>query len=85
MLQVCVGKVCGFKIIDLVGSSMHCVYADNMVLNPNLDILSAITRCGYNFIGENCVLLYLNFWIIVCIKEGHFRECVIQKKWFILP
>ena len=31
-----------------------------MVLNPTLDFFSAITRGGWNFLGEKFILLYLN-------------------------
>ena len=48
MLQGCVGMVGGFKRCDAVGTSICCGYADDMVLNPTLDVLSAITRGGYN-------------------------------------
>ena len=44
-----------------VGKSIRRGSAYDMVLNPTLDVLSAIT-CGiWNFRGENHILLYLNF------------------------
>ena len=62
MLQVCVGMVNEFKISDAVGMSILHGYADDMVLNPNLDILYDIPHGGWNFRGENRILLYLNFF-----------------------
>ena len=49
MLQGYVGEVDGFKRSDVVGMSICCGSADNMVMNPTLDVLSAITRAGSNF------------------------------------
>ena len=49
-----------FKRSDIIGSSISCGYADDMVLNPTLDVLSSITRGGCNFQGENPILIYLN-------------------------
>ena len=49
ILQICVGKVDGFKSSDAVEMSIHCGYVDDMVLNPTLDVLSIITRGGWNF------------------------------------
>ena len=46
MLQGCVGKVGGFKMSDVVGILIFRGSADDMVLNPTVDILSAITRGG---------------------------------------
>ena len=39
MLQVCVGNVEEFKIIDTVGTWIRCVYTDDMVLNQILGVL----------------------------------------------
>ena len=70
MLQVCVGMVNEFKISDAVGMSILHGYADDMVLNPNLDVLYDITHGGWNFRGENRILLYLNFQALcVCRKS----------------
>ena len=77
MLRVCFGKVGGFKMSDAVGTSIRCGSAYDMVLNPALDVLSAITHGGWNFRGENCILLYLDFSSIVCIQEGHCRENMV--------
>ena len=41
MLQVCFGNVGVFKSSDVVGTETRCGSAENMVLNPNLDGLSA--------------------------------------------
>ena len=49
ILQVCVGKVGGFKSSDAVGMSIFRGSADDIVLNTNLDVLSAITHGGWNF------------------------------------
>ena len=46
MIQGCVGMVDGFKRSDAVGTSIRRGYADDMVLNPTLDVLYAITRGG---------------------------------------
>ena len=46
MSQDYVGKVDGFKISDAVGTSIYCGYADDMFLNPTINVLSAITRGG---------------------------------------
>ena len=58
--QGCVGNVDGFKISDTAGTSIHSGSVDDMVLNQTLDVLSAITRGGWNFRGEHRILLYLN-------------------------
>ena len=60
MLWICVGKVDVFKISDAVGTSIFRGSEYDMVLNPNLDVLSDINHSGWNFQGENCILLYLN-------------------------
>ena len=60
MLRVCVGKLCGFKRIDSVGTSIRCSSADDMVFNSTLGVLSDITCGGCNLRGEKCILLYLN-------------------------
>ena len=31
-----------------------------MVMNPNIDVLSVITRGGWNLQGENHIILFLN-------------------------
>ena len=48
MLQVWVEKVGGFKISDALGMSIYHGYTDDMVLKPTLDVLSDITRGGWN-------------------------------------
>ena len=50
----------GFKRSYAVGTLIRHGSADDMVINPNLDVLSAITSGGWNFRGENRILLYLN-------------------------
>ena len=45
ILQGCVGMVDRFKRSNAVGTSIFRGSADDMVLNPTLDVLSAIT-CG---------------------------------------
>ena len=62
ILQGCVGMVNVFKRIYAVGTSICCGYSDDMVINPNLNILSAITHGEWNFRGENRILLYLEFF-----------------------
>ena len=48
MLQVCIGKVGGFKMSDAVGTSIHRVSADNMFMNPTVGVFSDITCSGWN-------------------------------------
>ena len=60
MLQGCVGKVVGLKMIDAVGTPIHRGSANDMVLNITINVLSAITCGGFNFQGENHILLYMN-------------------------
>ena len=67
----------GFKRSDEVGTSICCGYADDMVQNITLDVLSYITFGGWNFRGDDHILLYLNFSSIVFIIEGHCKEHVI--------
>ena len=74
MIWLCVGKVGVFKSSDTVGTPIRRGSADDMVLNPTLDVLSAITHGGWNFQGENCILLYLKFSSIFCMQEEHLRE-----------
>ena len=69
MLQVCVGMVDVFKIIDTVGTSICRFFVDNMVMNPTLGFWYPLTRGGWNFRGENFILLYPNFSGIVCVQE----------------
>ena len=45
---------------DAVGTSNNFVYEEDMVMNPTLDILSDITRDGWNLRRDNRILLYLN-------------------------
>ena len=52
----------GFKLSDMVGTSICRGCADDMVLNPTLDILSVITRGGWNLRYKNLILLYLNVY-----------------------
>ena len=44
--QGCVGKVDGFKWSDTVITSICGGSSDDIVINPTLDVLSAITRVG---------------------------------------
>ena len=62
ILQGCVVMVDVFKRSDAVGTPIRCGSANYMVLNTTLDVLSIITRGGWNFRGKNCILLYLNFF-----------------------
>ena len=48
MLQGCVGKVNRFKSIDEVGTPICSGSADNISLNPTLNVLSAINCGGWN-------------------------------------
>ena len=48
MLRVCVGNVGGFKISDVVGTSICRGSADYMVMNPTIDVFSAITHGGWD-------------------------------------
>ena len=43
---------------------------DDMVFNPNLDVLSSIIRDGWNFRGDKRILLYLNV----------FKDCLYAGK-----
>ena len=61
IIQGCVGMVDGFKISDVVLTSISRGYADDMVMNTIIDVLSYITRGGCNLQGENRILLYLTF------------------------
>ena len=65
--QGCVGKLDGFKISDTVGTSICRGYAVNMVMNPTLDIFSAITRGGWNSQGENFIILYVVPWLATIV------------------
>ena len=38
ILQGCVGKVYGFKISDMVGTSIRHGYADDIVMNSTIDV-----------------------------------------------
>ena len=60
MLQGCAGKMDWFETIDTVGTSVCHGYADDMVLNTTLDILSAITHGVCNLQEENRILHYMN-------------------------
>ena len=60
MLQGCVGKVGKFKRSDVIGTSICSGSVDNMVLNPTVDVFSAITSGGWYLREDNCILLYLN-------------------------
>ena len=53
IIQGCVGMLDIFKRSDTVGTSIRRISADDMFLNPNLDVLSAITCGDCNFRGEN--------------------------------
>ena len=48
MLRVCDGKLGGLKSSDVVGTSIRRGSTDDMVLNRNIDVLSAITNGGWN-------------------------------------
>ena len=48
MLQGCVGMLDIFKSSDALGTPIRRGSADDMVLNPTLDVLSAITHGGCN-------------------------------------
>ena len=74
MLQGCVGKVGGSRRSDTVGTSIIHGSADYMVLNPTLDVLYAITCGGWNFRGENHILLYLNVFNHFLYAGRAFKE-----------
>ena len=48
ILQVCIGKVGGFKWSDTAGTSICCGSSDDMGMNPTLDVLSSINRGGWD-------------------------------------
>ena len=77
MLQVCVGKLGIFKSIDVVGTSIRCGYAYDMVMNTTLGVLPTITSGGWNFQGDNRILIYLNFSNIVCVQEESCRKKMV--------
>ena len=60
IIQLNVENVEVFKRNDMEGMSIIHGSAYNMVMNPTLDVLSFITRDGWNFRGEKHILLYLN-------------------------
>ena len=60
MLQVCVGILDVFKRSDAIGTSICRGSADDIFINPILDVFSDITCGSWNFQGENHILLYLN-------------------------
>ena len=62
ILQVCVVIVGVFKSSDAVGTSICRGSEVDMVLNPTLGVLSAITLGGSNLLGENRIILYLDFF-----------------------
>ena len=73
MFQVCLGKVEVLKRSESEVTSIISGSIDNMVLNKTLDVLSAITRGGWNLLGENRILLHLNIFKHFCIQEGRCR------------
>ena len=60
ILQGCVGKAEIIKTSDAVGTSILRGSADDIVLNPTLDVLSVITLGGWNLQGDNHILIDLN-------------------------
>ena len=84
MLQGYVGNAVGLKSIDAVGTSIHSGSADDMVLNPTLNVLSAITCGGCNFQVDNHILLYLDVFKNFYMQEGNFRENMVEQKCYIL-
>ena len=60
IIQDCVGNMDVFKMSDALGTSICCGSADNMFLNPTVDVLSAITHGSWNLPWENHILIYLN-------------------------
>ena len=77
MFQRYVGNLVGLKMFDAVVMSIYSGSADDMVLNPNLNVLSAITCGGFNFQGENHILLYMNVFKHFYMQEGHFRKNMV--------
>ena len=65
---------------DTVGTPINCGSADNMFLNPTVDVLSTITHGGWNFRGENRILLYLNFYkhCLYARREFHGSRNVME-------
>ena len=59
----------GLKRSDPVIKSISRGSADDMVLNPTLDVFSAITCGGWNLQGDNRILLYLNIFKIFFYAE----------------
>ena len=57
---ICVGKVGRFKRSDTEIISICCGSADDMVLNPTLDVFSVIPFGSWNLWGNNHILIYLN-------------------------
>ena len=69
MLQGCVGKADRSERSDTSGKPFSHGYADGMILNKTLHVLSAITWGGWNFQGYNCILLYPKVFKN-CLYEG---------------
>ena len=67
MLQVCIGKVGGFKRSYVVGT---CGSSDYMVMNLTLGVLSDITPVSWNLREENSILPNLNI----------FKHCLYARR-----
>ena len=59
MLQYCSGKWGIIKSINALGTSIHHGSAYDMAFNSTLDVLSAIPSGGWNFRGQNHIMIYL--------------------------
>ena len=62
--------MCGYESSYAVVAPIRNGFADDMVLNPTLDILSVSTNGGWNYLGENRILFHLNFSSIVLCRKG---------------
>ena len=78
MIQFCVDKVDELNRSNELGTSMGLSYEDDMVLNPSLYVISAITCGGWKSTGESCLLLYLNYFKH-CLYEG----TTLQELWVV--
>ena len=83
ILQVCVGKFDGLKISDVEVTLIQSVSVDDKVINMSLDIMTAITCGGFNSRLEIHIISTSNISNIACMKEEHYRWCVVSQKWFI--
>ena len=59
IIHGCFGKFKIMKKIGAIRTSIRCESENNIVLDPSLNVISAITHSSWNFRGNNCTLLYI--------------------------